>query len=168
MKNLSMFVALMLLLSAVPAFAQDGPPPPPNDQGGPGMRGPGGPGGGFGGGGPGMRPPPPDMQKFEMLRGYLDLVDHFARLSRDSTAAGVAAVVSANDLLRQRGGADAAIDYFNKMLPQVKDEAVQRTIRIELIDLYKQSGQTDKAIEQLTLLMTSATGSNGMTQPHTP
>ena len=69
--------------------------------------------------------PPPEMQKFEMLRGYLDVVDHFAKLAHDPTAAGVAAVLAANDLLRPRG-TDVAIDYFNKTLPNVKDEAVQR------------------------------------------
>jgi hypothetical protein len=156
MKAFFLLIALSLMAAiASPTFAQDGPPPggPGDQDGGPGMRGPGG--GGFGGGGPGgMRPPPPDMQKFEMLRGYIDLVDHFAQLSRDSTTAGVAAVISANDLLR-RQGPQTAIDYFNKTLPDVKDEAVQRAIRLQLIDLYKAAGQTDKAMEQLNTLMTA-------------
>jgi hypothetical protein len=160
MKAFFLLIALSFMAIATPTFAQDGPPP--GDQGGPGMRGLGEPGG-FGGGGPGMRPPPPDMQKFEMLRGYIDLVDHFTQLARDSTASGVAAVISANDMLR-RQGPQVAIDYFNKMLPDVKDEAVQRAIRLQLIDLYKQTGQTDKAMEQLNTLMTAP----GKAAPSTP
>jgi hypothetical protein len=103
------------------------------------------------GGGP-MRP---EMAKYEMLRSYIDVVDRFSKLSHDSTAAGVAAVVSASDILRQRGP-EAAIEYFNKTLPDVKSEAVGRAIRIQLVDLYKQSGQQDKAMEQLDALIKGA------------
>ena len=160
MKNLSMLCVMSLILGmlVLPALGQEGPPPGMPGMGGGGdaggpprrERGPGGPGG------PGMRPPP-DVQKVEMLRGYLDVVDHFTKLAHDPTAAGVAAVLAANDLLRPRG-TDVAIDYFNKTLPNVKDEAVQRAIRIQLIDLYKQAGQQDKAIEQLDILMTGSKG----------
>jgi hypothetical protein len=107
-----------------------------------------------------MRPNmPPEMQQLERMRGYLDLVDRFSRLSRDPSSAGVAAVISASDILKPRG-ADAAIEYFNKTLPNVKDPAVQRAIRIQLIDLYKAAGQQDKALEQLTQLMTASTGTS--------
>jgi hypothetical protein len=131
----------------------DGPPPPQEPLDAPGrpdrpMR-PGGPGQG----GPGYRSP--EMAQLDRMRGYIEVVDRFTRLSRDPAASGVAAVIAASDMLRARG-ADAAIDYFNKTLPQVKNEAVQRAIRLQLIDLYKASGQQDKALEQMTQLMTSA------------
>jgi hypothetical protein len=97
------------------------------------------------------------MAKLEQLRNYIDVVERFAKMTRDPAAAGVAAVVSASDILRQRDrGPEAAIEYFNKTLPEVKNEAVQRAIRIQLIDLYKQSNQADKALEQLDLLIKSA------------
>jgi hypothetical protein len=162
-----MILAMSLLLGAMaaPSFAQDGPPPPPptpGDQGGPDMRGPGG---GIGPG-PGMRPPPPEMRRMEILRGYMDLVQQFTALSRDPTTAAVMAVSSANDLLH-RDSPQAAIDYFNKMLPQVKDQTVQRAIRIKLIDLYKETGQTDKALEQLNDLMLGgpASSASGRASP---
>lgn len=94
----------------------------------------------------------PRMRQFEMLRGYLDAVDRYAKLSRDSVTSGIAAVVATADILRPRG-TNAAIDHFNKMLPQVKNEAVQRAIRLQLVDLYKASGQQDKAMEILEQLM---------------
>jgi hypothetical protein len=97
----------------------------------------------------------PEMAKLDLLRNYIDAVDRFSKMTRDPAAAGIAAVVSASDILRQRGP-EAAIDYFNKTLPDVKNDAVQRAIRIQMIDLYKQSQQTDKALEQLDLLIKSA------------
>jgi hypothetical protein len=93
--------------------------------------------------------------QLDAVRNYLDVFDRYSRLSRDPTAAGVAAVVSAGEILRARG-ADTAIAYFNKVMPDVKNESVQRAIRLQLIELYKMSGQQDKALEHLQLLMTSA------------
>ena len=145
---------------------RDGPGPGAPGPEGRGPRGPGGPGGGPGGPGgpdgmrpgpgrPGMPPPPPvseRMKQVEMLRGYLELVDRYTHLSSNSTNSGIAAVLTASDLLKARG-AEVAIDYFTKLLPDVKDPAVQRAIRIQLCDLYTNSKQSDKALEQLRALM---------------
>lgn len=146
-------------------------PDPGRDAGGAG-RGDGGPGGV---GRPEGRPRLPEGMTPEMMRrlmemrgqsgvggaqldamrNYLDVFDRYSRLSRDPTASGVAAVVTAGEILRARG-ADSAIAYFNKVMPDVKNESVQRAIRLQLIELYKMSGQQDKALEQLQSLMTSA------------
>ncbi|WP_428936876.1 tetratricopeptide repeat protein [Fontivita pretiosa] len=175
-------VMSVVLIAAMPllAAAQDQPRPPrePREPGPPGApRGefappeppgaPNAPGAGMrpGGMGMGMRAPGAggaEMMKLEMLRNYIDVVDRFARLARDPGAAGVAAVVSATDILRARG-TDAAIEHFNKVLPDVKNGAVQRAIRIQLVDLYKQAGQADKALEQLDALMKDAPAAGGTT-----
>jgi len=93
--------------------------------------------------------------QLDAMRNYLDVFDRYSRLSRDPAAAGVAAVVTAGEILRARGP-DSAITYFTKVLPDVKNETVQRAIRLQLIELYKMSGQQDKALEQLESLMTGA------------
>ena len=93
--------------------------------------------------------------QLDAVRNYLDVFERYSRLSRDPTAAGVAAVVSAGEILRARG-AETAIAYFNKVMPDVKNESVQRAIRLQLIELYKMSGQQDKALEHLQSLMTQA------------
>jgi len=93
--------------------------------------------------------------QLDAVRNYLDVFDRYSRLSRDPTAAGVAAVVTSGEILRARG-ADTAIAYFIKVLPDVKNESVQRAIRLQLIELYKMSGQQDKALEHLQTLMVSA------------
>ena len=99
--------------------------------------------------------------QLDAVRNYLDVFDRYSRVSRDPTAAGVAAVVTAGEILRARG-ADTAIAYFNKVMPDVKNESVQRAIRLQLIELYKMSGQQDKALEHLQALMTQAPAGNGV------
>jgi tetratricopeptide (TPR) repeat protein len=92
----------------------------------------------------------------DMLERYLTLMEKFARLTEDPAASGSAAVLSAREILTSDGDASKAIDYFTQVLPDVKNEAVQRTIHIELSELYKHAGQKDKALEQLRILMVSA------------
>jgi hypothetical protein len=138
------------------------------DGGGPGQRPDGPPDGGQGGrdnmgpnhplvmsernrpqGGP--QGGPPEVARF---MAFLNMVDSYAKLAKDPDAASVAAVVSAADVLRPKG-AQGAIDYFTKILPDVKSPTVQRAIRLQLMDFYKASNQPDKALEQLQLIMTT-------------
>jgi hypothetical protein len=105
------------------------------------------------------------MGQVELLRGYLEMVDRFSHLARDPASAGIAAVISANDMLKARGQ-DAVVNYFTKILPNVKNEAVQRAIRIQLIQAYQTAGQQDKAMEQMESLMINApSGAAGPEQP---
>ncbi|HEX2973435.1 MAG TPA: hypothetical protein VHP11_13960, partial [Tepidisphaeraceae bacterium] len=48
------------------------------------------------------------------------------------------------------------VEFFEKLLPQVKNEAVRRAIQLQLTELYKAAGQQDKAMEQLESLIISA------------
>jgi len=95
------------------------------------------------------------MQYIEAMRGYIGLVDNYARVSRDPSVAGIAAFLRMKEILDPMGP-DAAIDYYTKLLPEVKNEALQRAIRAELADLYKKAGHQDKALEQLRAIITSA------------
>jgi hypothetical protein len=135
--------ALLLIamcLTASTAFAQNGPPRPgrPMNPNGPID---------------GQRPPGP-MGEVELMRGWLDLIDRYARLSRDRVACAVAAVVSADDLMRGRPP-EEAIAFFNKMLDETKNETVQRAIRLQLVELHGKNNQSDKALEHLRILMLS-------------
>lgn len=100
----------------------------------------------------GATPMPPELA---LMRGYLSLVEHFTYLAKDPSAAGVAAVFGASDLLK-REGPGAVAKYFKEVLPDVKDKAVERAVRLQLVDAYKQTGQTEDAMEQLRILMTAA------------
>lgn len=131
----------------LPELHPDRPPPPDEDYGGRGR-----------GDRPdrdnGMRRLPPEMAQLEMLRGYIDVVGRLAQLAKDPSAAGVAAVIVANDALKKQGPA-ALIAFFTEILPDVKDPAIARAIRIQLADAYKNAGKPDQALKQLRILMTS-------------
>ncbi len=163
MKFKGMILGLALVgFVAGSALGQDGPPggrQHPGAQGdrggdrdrgpgdrdrGPGMDGPmmGGDGGGF------MLPP-----QMRMFQGYMMMVEQSARMSRDPSTSGVAAVVMAGDMLRKKGP-EAAIDYYMKLLPDVKDPTIERSIRFQLVELYKRTNQDDKALNELTRMIT--------------
>lgn len=143
-----LFIAISVVLVGVlctQVTGQDRPPRPGHDSPGGAEFGPEG------------RPPrlPPEFMRFEVMRGYIELVDRFSRLSRDPTSSGIAAVIAAADLLKARG-AEAGIEYFTKALETTKSDAVKRAIRIQLAELYRNAGQQDKALEQLTELINAA------------
>ena len=101
-----------------------------------------------------MGPPP----QVSAMQQYLNLVDQYSRMSNNAQSSGVAAVIAASDILKPRG-TDAAIAWFTKVLPDVKNSAVKRAIHGQLADLYKMAGQQDKALDELQTLMTEASGS---------
>ena len=152
----SRFIPFIALAASVaPAFAQQPPqkpaqpPRPPQHE----YRvAPGQPGAG---GGDGFRFDTVDVpMQLRMVHGYLGLVGQFNDLAQDPAASGIAAVLGANEILKPRG-ADAVIEYFTKLLPEVKNEAVQRAIRIQLVEAYKNSNQHDKALGELQTLITA-------------
>lgn len=130
---------------------------PGGDRGGPGgdRGGPGGDRGGPGGGRGGPGGPERRIPSMDVMRGYMELVDRYTRLSSDPDAAGVSAVLAANDLLKSKGP-EAAIKYFTDMLDArsgVTRPAIQRAIRLQLIDLYRANNKPDQAMEQIAILM---------------
>jgi hypothetical protein len=161
---LGLIAALSLVTAALAQNPPTGGPPgdgPPgagqDDRPRPGQRGDGQRGDGQGPMGQGPMGPrqggvPPEVARFQ---NYLTMVDSYAKLAKDPDAAAVAAVVSAADVLRPKG-AQGAIDYFTKILPEVKSPTVQRAIRLQLMDFYKAANQPEKALEQLQAIMTMA------------
>jgi len=93
----------------------------------------------------------------EIMEKYLYLVDHVSRLADNPTASGIAAALRAGDVLKEHP--QDAIEYYNRVLPDVKNDSVRRAIRIQLADLYQKTNQQDKALEQLRELMVSAPAS---------
>lgn len=143
-----------------PRDGQDGPPPRDGERGpgGPGRdgeRGPGGPGAAMGPHGQGPQASAPgaggDVNRFG---GYISMIGQYSKLAADPEASGVAAVISARDVLRRKGPQEG-INFFTTILPNVKIEAVKRAIHLQLIDLYKANKQDDKALEELKVLITA-------------
>lgn len=91
----------------------------------------------------------------ERMKNYLEVVDRYAKLAADPQATSIAAVITTIDILRPRG-ASAVTERLEKMLESEKNAAVQRVIRLQLADFYRQSNQPEKALEQLDALMKPA------------
>lgn len=93
----------------------------------------------------------------EMIERFLFSVDHLSRTSENPTSSAIAAAMEANAVLSNKP--QEAIDYFNRTLPDVRNDAVRRVIRLQLAELYRQTDQPDKALEQLRELMILAPAS---------
>ncbi|MGD0390326.1 MAG: hypothetical protein ABSC42_15385 [Tepidisphaeraceae bacterium] len=93
-------------------------------------------------------PPPAPLQG---NAEYVWFVEHQAAIDKDAEASGVQAVIEAKNLMGSKG--QPAIDFFTKALYDSKSPAVRRQIRLTLSDLYKEQGQTDKALDQLQQLI---------------
>jgi hypothetical protein len=102
----------------------------------------------------------------DQLRGYLDLVDRFSVVAKDRSQSGVAAVLYAHEVGKTLPP-DEQVAYYTNLLPEVKDDAVRRSIRFKLVDLYLHDPKPDraKAMEQLRLVITEmpAASANGPT-----
>ena len=99
--------------------------------------------------------PPPDPSQttdsWQVKDEYVWWVEHQSAIANDAGMSGVQAVIEAKNLLGAKG--QPAIDFFTKALYDSKNRTVQRQIRLTLFDLYKEHGQTDKALDQLQQLM---------------
>jgi predicted negative regulator of RcsB-dependent stress response len=97
----------------------------------------------------------------DQMEKYLFVVDHLARMSENPTSSAIAAALQVNEILKDQP--QQAIDYFNRTLPDVKNDSVRRVIRLQLAELYRRTSQPDKALEQIRELMILAPAGS----PHT-
>ncbi|MEM9414599.1 MAG: hypothetical protein AAGA29_03860 [Planctomycetota bacterium] len=98
-----------------------------------------------------------EFAEIEMMHMHLELMGQFTGLIGDmheladsESASGVLAVMSVEDNM----DAEEAIDFLEDMLNETENETIRRSIRIKLIDFYKNSGQSDEAVEHIEALIT--------------
>lgn len=92
---------------------------------------------------------------------FLNLMNQYLALSNavvDTAARPEAAVFMAIEgifeVYEQRRDAPSAIQHFERMLKDYGDnQTVRNLIRLKLRDIYKETGQTDKALQQLDLIV---------------
>jgi len=95
--------------------------------------------------------------QLRLLRDLIGLIDDVNKIASSPSASGVAAVMSVKDQIKSN---EDTIAYLERLLPQTSDPAVQRAIRIQLADLYKNTGQREKALAHLERLITNRPGVN--------
>jgi hypothetical protein len=92
----------------------------------------------------------------DAMRAYLDVIDRLHSLTHDPGSAGVAGVIGSLEILKSTKNPQEVIEYFTKLLPDVKNESIQRAIHIELAELYKSTNQPEKALGELRILILTA------------
>jgi hypothetical protein len=100
--------------------------------------------------------PPPNGgdANAQSLAAYLWNVEHAAEIAKDPELAGVQAVIQAHELMKSTKEPQVEIDWLTKTMYDTHNAAVRREIHLVLSNLYKQTGQSDKALDQLQDLMT--------------
>jgi hypothetical protein len=153
-----MLVSSLAVLTAVVGFCmaqagnQPGPAgqpfmPPQGGSVGPGagQGGPGGPGGpGMRPGGPGSAPARPGQ-----VGEFIGMVHQLAAMTFNSEVMGVMGVGALKD---ERKPAEAIKD-LEEQLKDVKTQGIRNAIHLTLKDLYRQLGESDKAIEHIKALI---------------
>ena len=89
-------------------------------------------------------------QHLEMFQQIVGIVEGMTEVSGDPTSAAVMALMSADDLVEEPGDKVALLEA---QLEKVQDPAVRRAIRLTLTEAYIESGQPDKATENIGKLM---------------
>ena len=99
-------------------------------------------------------PAPGGEEQGQALALYLWNVEHAAGIAKDPEMAGVQAVIQADEFLKATKEPQVEIDWLTKAMYDTHNAAVRREIHLVLFNLYKQTGQSDKAMDQLQALMT--------------
>jgi len=85
----------------------------------------------------------------EMFGQLADLIQQMHGIAEDPSATGVMTVMSLEDHLQ----GDEATAFLEDMLNKTDDEAVQRMIRVKLIEFYEGEGDSDAALEHIEALI---------------
>ena len=90
----------------------------------------------------------------ELMSQYLALGNAVVDTAERPEAAIFLAIEGIFEVYEQRRDAPNAVQHFERLLEQHGDnQTVRNLIRFKLRDIYKETGQMDKALEQLDLLV---------------
>ena len=107
-------------------------------------------------------PPDADLttinQFIDVMDGYLDVTDKWMKLVEDEDSVIYLVAEGVAEVYEAKGDAVGAIPELEKMVEKYKSRPrVTTAIRFKLRDLYKESGQYDKALKELHAILASRT-----------
>jgi predicted negative regulator of RcsB-dependent stress response len=102
-----------------------------------------------------QNPGPEEGQKFvRLMSDYLQLADQVVDVASHREAAVFLALEGIFEVYEKRHDAPSAVTHFQRLLKENSgNPTVKNLIRFKLKDIYKKTGQTDKALEQLELII---------------
>lgn len=90
----------------------------------------------------------------QLMNQYLALSNAVVDTAARPEAAVYIAIEGIFEVYEQRRDAPSAVQHFERMLNEYGDnQTVRNLIRLKLRDIYKETGQTDKALQQLDLIV---------------
>jgi predicted negative regulator of RcsB-dependent stress response len=90
----------------------------------------------------------------QLMSQYLELGNAVVDTAERPEAAIFLAIEGIFEVYEQRRDAPNAVQHFERMLEDYgENQTVRNLIRFKLRDIYKETGQTDKALEQLELIV---------------
>lgn len=93
-----------------------------------------------------------------LMNDYLNLADKVVDTAQQREKAIFLAVEGIFEVYEQRRDAPGAVRHLTRILDQHSDDRVVRNlVRFKLRDIYKETGDMDKALEQLDLIVAENT-----------
>jgi len=95
-----------------------------------------------------------EMQFLDTMDRYLTISERYISLASEPTAAIYFAVEGISEIYEDRGEKAQAIPHLERLLKAHKGNlAAANIIRLKLRDLYRETGQAQKALDQLDAVM---------------
>lgn len=96
---------------------------------------------------------PDHARILSLLNGYLDILDRMGKVSGDPRSALMHATHSIKEVYEQNGRKGDAVPELRKILVGLEDPAARTAVHITIVDIYKELGQRDKALEELRVIV---------------
>jgi hypothetical protein len=99
------------------------------------------------------------IQQFvTLMKDYLDVSEFWMTMLSEPDLAAFLVAEGITEIYEEKGDKAGAIPELEKMLVKYeKNATVVRAIRFKLRDIYKETGQTDKALSQLRAILDTDT-----------
>jgi hypothetical protein len=98
-------------------------------------------------------PPPEAAAALFTVQTYLAVLERMGQVSSDPRATLLLAQNSIKEIYEQKGQKAQAVPELRKILQDLEDPAVRTSVRFAIADIYKETGKTDLALEELRLIV---------------
>ena len=92
-------------------------------------------------------------QSINLMNQYLSLSEQVVDIASRPESTIFMAVEGIFEVYEQRKDAPGAIEHLERILADSNNQTVRNIVRLKLRDIYKETGQIDKALDQLDLVI---------------
>ncbi len=92
-------------------------------------------------------------QFIDLMSRYLTLSDQVVDIAGRPEASIFLAVEGIYEVYEKKRDAKGAITHLSRILSDTQSQTVRNLVRFKLLDIYKETGEADLALEQLDLII---------------